>query len=67
MRNGSDAKRLTEELGHEAFTAVLLDVTDMVAVQNAAQLVRSALHGKTLLALINNAGVGYSAMLPISN
>ncbi len=56
VRKEEDAKRLSAEFG-DAFTPLLFDVTDEVAVSEAASVVSSRLKGKTLDGLVNNAGI----------
>ncbi len=56
VRNEQDANRLQSEFG-DLFTPLLFDVTDEAAVAQAADTVRAALKGSTLLGLVNNAGI----------
>jgi len=56
VRRPDDGERLARELG-PAFTPLLFDVTDRVAVNAAAGSVASALDGATLFGLVNNAGI----------
>lgn len=56
VRKMEDAERLSAEFG-KAFTPLLFDVTDEIAVQAAAEQVREQLHGETLFGLVNNAGI----------
>jgi hypothetical protein len=56
VRQTRDAERLRNEFG-ENFTPLLFDVTDEVAVRQAASEVRAALSGETLAGLVNNAGI----------
>jgi hypothetical protein len=56
VRKPADADRLKGEFGAN-FTPLLFDVTDEAAVLAAAREVRAALDGKTLLGLVNNAGI----------
>ena len=56
VRKQADADRLKREFGAN-FTPLLFDVTDEAAVLAAAREVRAALNGKTLLGLVNNAGI----------
>ena len=56
VRKVSDAERLRAALG-TAFTPLLFDVVDEAAVRAGAATVRAALDGKTLLGLVNNAGI----------
>lgn|SRR5690606_8743849 len=62
VRKQADADRLRAEFGTE-FEPLLFDVTDEAAVASSAALVRSALSGRTLDALINNAGVVFAGPL----
>lgn len=56
VRKDRDAADLAAALG-ENFTPLLFDVTDDAAIRRAAEKVDAALAGKTLGALVNNAGV----------
>lgn len=56
VRQAADGERLKGELG-AAFTPLLFDVTDEAAVRQAAADVRTALAGRTLAGLVNNAGI----------
>jgi len=56
VRKSTDAERLQSEFG-SAFVPLIFDVSDETAVASAAQTVRDQLGGRTLDALINNAGV----------
>lgn len=56
VRRSADAERLSHEFP-ERFTPVLFDVTDEAAVRAGADLVRGTLGGRTLLGLVNNAGI----------
>jgi NAD(P)-dependent dehydrogenase (short-subunit alcohol dehydrogenase family) len=56
VRKQADANRLKAEFGAN-FTPLLFDVTDEAAVLAAAREVRTALGGKTLFGLVNNAGI----------
>lgn len=56
VRNQKDALRVTYELG-TLFSPLIFDITDQVAVRNAAQEVGEKLQGETLWGLINNAGI----------
>src|SRR5262249_659651 len=62
VRKQGDAERLAAEFG-AAFTPLLFDVTDEMAVQAAAQLVRERLGGETLFGLVNNAGIATAGPL----
>jgi NAD(P)-dependent dehydrogenase (short-subunit alcohol dehydrogenase family) len=63
VRKAEDAQRLQGEFGVERFTPLLFDVTDEGAVQAAAEQVRVRLDGRTLLDLVNNAGIGLGGPL----
>ena len=56
VRKAADAERLAHEF-KSGFTALHFDVTDEAAVREGAATVRKALGGKTLMGLVNNAGV----------
>lgn len=56
MRKEKDAADASAALGHD-FTALLFDVTDEAAIRREAAKVGAALGGKTLDALVNNAGI----------
>ncbi|HEY4168144.1 MAG TPA: SDR family NAD(P)-dependent oxidoreductase [Reyranella sp.] len=56
VRKSADAERLTKEFGANA-TPLLFDVTDEVAVTEAARKVEAALGNETLFGLVNNAGI----------
>src|SRR5258707_2536633 len=56
VRQQSDADRLQREFG-EAFTPVIMDVTDRQAVERAAAKVSAQLGCFKLAGLVNNAGV----------
>ncbi|PWY54901.1 oxidoreductase [Legionella qingyii] len=56
VRNQNDAQRLINELG-PLFVPLTFDITDQIAVRNAAQMVREQLQGEMLWGLINNAGI----------
>ncbi len=51
-----DADRLSQEFG-ENFSPLVFDVTDRTAVAAGARQVETALRGKTLSGLVNNAGI----------
>ena len=55
VRSSGDLDRLTKEFPNH-FTCLRFDLTDHLAVEAAAQEVRSLLDGKLLTALVNNAG-----------
>ncbi len=68
VRKPGDAERLSRELGG-AFTPLIFDVTDAVAVERAAAVTREALDGGRLFGLVNNAGIavpGPLLELPVS-
>jgi len=56
VRQQSDADRLQREFG-EAFTPLIMDVTDRQAVERAAAQVSAQLGSSTLAGLVNNAGI----------
>jgi NAD(P)-dependent dehydrogenase (short-subunit alcohol dehydrogenase family) len=56
VRRQSDADRLQREFG-DAFTPLIMDVTDRQTVERAAAHVGSQLGSSTLAGLVNNAGV----------
>jgi NAD(P)-dependent dehydrogenase (short-subunit alcohol dehydrogenase family) len=56
VRQQSDADRLQREFG-EAFTPLIMDVTDRQAVERAAAQVSALLGSSKLAGLVNNAGV----------
>jgi NAD(P)-dependent dehydrogenase (short-subunit alcohol dehydrogenase family) len=62
VRRASDAADLQAKLG-DAFTPLVFDVTDAVAVQAAAGQVEAALAGATLAGLVNNAGIAVAGPL----
>ncbi|MFM8535403.1 MAG: SDR family NAD(P)-dependent oxidoreductase, partial [Acidimicrobiia bacterium] len=55
VRKKADADRLAAEFGAKV-TPLLFDVTDAHAVAAAAKQVDTALQGRTLFGLVNNAG-----------
>ena len=57
VRAACDAAPLAEELGPARFTALIFDVTDTDAVAKGVATVDEALKGRTLFALVNNAGM----------
>lgn len=61
VRKLEDAAQLGQDLG-DSFTPLVFDVTEAAAVQAAADKVGNHLKGRTLQALINNAGIGVLAM-----
>lgn len=62
VRKAADAARLAEDLG-PAFTPLVFDVTDEVAVAAGARSVEAALGGATLAGLVNNAGIAVAGPL----
>ena len=62
MRKPEDAKWLLEAHAH-SFTPLIFDATDGAAVQAAAQTVRAELEGRTLTALVNNAGRNHFCLM----
>lgn len=68
VRKQADADTATAALG-SSFTPLLFDVTDAVAIANAARQVEAALGGRTLGGLVNNAGIavaGPVARIPLA-
>ncbi|MDO8911058.1 MAG: SDR family NAD(P)-dependent oxidoreductase [Phenylobacterium sp.] len=62
VRKAADADRLRQEFG-DRFVPLIFDVTDEAAVRAAAEQVRVALAGETLMGLVNNAGVAVAGPL----
>jgi NAD(P)-dependent dehydrogenase (short-subunit alcohol dehydrogenase family) len=62
VRDEADAGRLRAELGPH-FTPLVFDITDPVAVADAAETVRGALNGEPLFGLVCNAGIAVSGPL----
>lgn len=62
VRKTADAERLKKELG-DHFEPLLLDTTDVAAVQVAAARVKERLAGKPLFGLVNNAGIALGGPL----
>src|SRR5437773_809964 len=62
VRKEADAQRLAGKLGAN-FTPLLFDVTDSGAIRAAADRVQSALGGKTLDGLVNNAVIAVAGPL----
>jgi NAD(P)-dependent dehydrogenase (short-subunit alcohol dehydrogenase family) len=56
VRKKADADRLSAAFG-SAFTPLLFDVTDQVAVRKGAADVKAQLNGQPLFGLVNNAGI----------
>ncbi|MEO1015582.1 MAG: SDR family oxidoreductase [Pseudomonadota bacterium] len=56
VRKESDAEAAAEALG-ESFTPLLFDVTDDASIKAGAAFVKNELGGRTLSALVNNAGI----------
>lgn len=56
VRKQTDGDRLKSEFG-EAFTPLIMDVTDQPAVLRAADQVRESLEQSNLTGLVNNAGI----------
>ena len=56
VRSDRDRERVQAELG-DNFTALIFDVTDHIAIEDAASQVAAALEGQNLTALVNNAGI----------
>lgn len=66
VRKAEDAERLKAGLG-DNLVPVMIDVTDNDSVCTAAETVRTALSGRTLDGLVNNAGIAVAGpMLNIS-
>lgn len=59
VRSESDANRL-QRLWGDSFFPLIFDVNDDAAVRQSFGLVKDALKGETLTALINNAGIAHS-------
>jgi NAD(P)-dependent dehydrogenase (short-subunit alcohol dehydrogenase family) len=62
VRKAADGERVAAELG-AAFTPLVFDVTDELAVQAGAKVVEQALGGATLAGLVNNAGIAVAGPL----
>ncbi len=62
VRRAEDAERLSKEFG-ASFTPLIFDVTDAASIKGAAGIVRSALNGRKLGGLVNNAGVAVAGPL----
>lgn len=62
VRKVEDAEALSAALG-DAFTPLLFDVTDEAGVRKGAAKVEAALDGRTLDALVNNAGIAVGGPL----
>ncbi|SFI73084.1 SDR family NAD(P)-dependent oxidoreductase [Caulobacter sp. UNC279MFTsu5.1] len=62
VRKPADAERLAAAFG-QAVTPLLFDVTDEAAVRAAAAQVETALGGRTLAGLVNNAGIAVAGPL----
>ena len=62
VRKEQDGAEAKSALG-ENFTPLIFDVTDRDAINAAAEIVREALEGKTLNALVNNAGIAVAGPL----
>jgi NAD(P)-dependent dehydrogenase (short-subunit alcohol dehydrogenase family) len=62
VRKQADGDRLRAEFG-DAFTPLLMDVTDQAAVARAAEQVRASLGRSTLAGLVNNAGISVAGPL----
>lgn len=56
VRNDEDAERLSLEFGSN-FIPLIFDITDVMAIQKASEIVQTLLEGSKLFALINNAGI----------
>jgi len=62
VRKAADAERLTAAFG-PAVTPLMFDVTDEAAVRAAAGQVETALDGRPLAGLVNNAGIAVAGPL----
>ncbi len=62
VRKMTDGDRLRDQFG-DLFSPLVFDLTDHLAVGEAARAVRSALDGSTLFGLVNNAGVAVAGPL----
>lgn len=62
VRREADAARLAADFG-DRITPLLFDVRDEAALARAAAAVRESLDGRTLLGLVNNAGIGLAGPL----
>jgi len=56
VRRQEDAGRLSRRFG-ERFRPLVFDITDRAAVESAVRVVSASLEGRTLLGLVNNAGI----------
>ncbi len=59
VRKSADADKLSAALGPN-FRPLVMDVTDEASITRAADEVRAALQGRTLMGLVNNAGIAVS-------
>ena len=66
VRKPVDGEALQQELGH-AFTPLVFDVEDNDAILAAAGQVRTALAGRTLDGLVNNAGASFPGPLLVQS
>ena len=57
VRKEEDGQKLTAEAS-DRLTRIMLDVTNQEAIEEAVQVVETAVSGKGIVGLINNAGVG---------
>ena len=62
VRKEEDARQLKAEIGAN-FTPLLFDVTDSIALRNAAQQVTSIVESRGLAGIVNNAGIATSGPL----
>ncbi|KRA62644.1 oxidoreductase [Caulobacter sp. Root656] len=62
VRKAADAERLTAAFG-PAVTPLMFDVTDEAAVRGAAGQVETAMDGRPLAGLVNNAGIAVAGPL----
>ena len=63
VRTQEDRERLEREFGSGHFTPMCFDVTDEAEIRSAAATVRERLNGRTLLGLVNNAGIATAGPL----
>lgn len=62
VRRREDAERVASDLG-DAFTPLLVDVTDGESIHAAAEVVAGAVGDRGLLGLVNNAGIAIAGPL----
>lgn len=61
VRKTADVDRLKTEFG-DRFTPLIFDLRDTQAIKDAADLVRSRLHGQRLTTLVNNAAIALGGL-----